>query len=188
MPMRRTRSVSDIRSGGPNIAERRNRKVSGGAMIMSKLPFDLDIAVQYEDWSGSLADIQGIAEKAIAKVLENLESAKLGELSLALVSDAEIQVLNRDYRHKDKPTNVLSFPQDSPLLGDIVLALETITREAEEKSISLEHHVTHLIIHGFLHLQGYDHQTETEAAEMEALEITALSALNIDNPYEIGEP
>ena len=97
--------------------------------------------------------------------------------------------MNREYRHKDKPTNVLSFPDEgpAPLLGDIVLALETVQREAAEKSVQLEHHVTHLIIHGFLHLQGYDHQTEETAAEMESLEITALAALNIDNPYEIRD-
>jgi len=151
------------------------------------LPFNMDIAVQFEDWAESLADIEVIATQAVAQTLKALGSPKLGELSIALVSDTDIQTLNREYRHKDKPTNVLSFPQDGLLLGDIVLALETITREATEKSISFEHHVTHLIIHGFLHLQGYDHQTETDAAEMEALEIAALAALNIDNPYEIRD-
>jgi len=151
------------------------------------LPFDMDIAVQFESWTESLADIEVIATQAVAQTLKALGSPKLGELSIALVSDMDIQTLNREYRHKDKPTNVLSFPQDGLLLGDIVLALETITREATEKSISFEHHVTHLIIHGFLHLQGYDHQTETDSAEMEALEIAALAALNIDNPYEIRD-
>ena len=147
----------------------------------------MDIAVQFEDWAESLADIEVIATQAVAQTLKALGSPKLGELSIALVGDTDIQTLNREYRHKDKPTNVLSFPQDGLLLGDIVLALETITREATEKSISFEHHVTHLIIHGFLHLQGYDHQTETDSAEMEALEIAALAALNIDNPYEIRD-
>ena len=151
------------------------------------LPFNMDIAVQFEDWAESLADIEVIATQAVAQTLKALGSPKLGELSIALVGDTDIQTLNREYRHKDKPTNVLSFPQDGLLLGDIVLALETITREATEKSISFEHHVTHLIIHGFLHLQGYDHQTETDSAEMEALEIAALAALNIDNPYEIRD-
>ena len=153
------------------------------------LPFNMDIAVQFEDWAESLADIEDIAERAVAQILSGLGAPKLGELSIALVSDADIQTLNRDYRNKDKPTNVLSFPDDgpAPLLGDVVLALETITREAEDKSIPLKHHVTHLIIHGFLHLQGYDHQTEETAAEMESLEITALAALNIDNPYEIRD-
>ena len=149
----------------------------------------MDIAVQFEDWAVSLADIEDIAERAVAQILSGLGAPKLGELSIALVSDADIQTLNRDYRNKDKPTNVLSFPDEgpAPLLGDIVLALETVQREAAEKSVQLEHHVTHLIIHGFLHLQGYDHQTEKDAAEMEALEIGALAALNIDNPYEIRD-
>ena len=156
---------------------------------MNKLPFDMDIAVQFADWTDSLSDIEAIAERAVMQIISVLDKPKLGELSIALVSDRDIQVLNRDYRRKDKPTNVLSFPDDgpAPLLGDIVLALETITREAKEKSISLEHHVTHLIIHGFLHLQGYDHQTDETAADMEALEIAALATLNIDNPYEIQD-
>ena len=84
---------------------------------------------------------------------------------------------------------MLSFPDNgpAPLLGDIVLAFETIQREASEKSVAFQDHLSHLIMHGFLHLQGYDHETEAEAAEMEALEIKALAALNIDNPYEIPD-
>lgn len=157
---------------------------------MAELPFDMDIAVQFEDWTEQLSEVETLAEIAVAQILAKLENPKLGELSIALVSDAEIQVLSRDYRNKDKPTNVLSFPDEgpAPLLGDIVLALETVTREAKEKSVSLQNHVSHLIIHGFLHLQGYDHATDVTAAKMEALEITALAALNIDNPYEIHEP
>jgi probable rRNA maturation factor len=156
---------------------------------MPKLPFDMDVAVQFEDWTDALPDAEALASRAITEAIAVLKDPKLGELSLALVSDGEIQALNRDYRHKDKPTNVLSFPDNgpAPLLGDIVLALETITREAAEKSILLADHFTHLIIHGFLHLQGYDHQSEAEAAEMERLEISALAALNIDNPYEIRD-
>jgi len=149
----------------------------------------MDVAVQFNDWTEQLTDIDRVATQAVSKILSVLDAPKLGELSIALVSDADIQTLNRDYRDKDMPTNVLSFPDDgpAPLLGDIVLALETMMREAEDKSISFEHHLTHLIIHGFLHLQGYDHQTENDAAEMEALEIAALAALNIDNPYEIRD-
>ena len=156
---------------------------------MPKLPFDMDVAVQFEDWTDALPDAEALASRAITEAIAVLKDPKLGELSLALVSDGEIQALNRDYRHKDKPTNVLSFPDNgpAPLLGDIVLALETITREAAEKSILLADHFSHLIIHGFLHLQGYDHQSEAEAAEMERLEISALAALNIDNPYEIRD-
>ena len=156
---------------------------------MPKLPFNMDIAVQFEDWHKEISDFDALARAAILQILETLKSPTLGELSLAFVSDSDIRKLNRDYRHKDSPTNVLSFPDEgpAPLLGDIVLALETIRREAAEKAISIEAHVSHLIIHGFLHLQGYDHETEATAADMEALEITALTALNIDNPYEIRD-
>ncbi len=155
----------------------------------SDLPFDIDIAVQFEDWRQTLPNIEAVVEVAVSHILSVLDSPKLGELSIALVNDADIRALNKDYRHKDKATNVLSFPNNgpAPLLGDIALAFETVKREAEEKSVSLENHVTHLIIHGFLHLQGYDHETDEMAAKMEALEITALAALNIDNPYEIHD-
>ena len=148
---------------------------------------DIDIAIRDENWVSVTADLEGVIGAAINQIQDILDSPKLGELSIALVDDADIQALNRDYRHKDRATNVLSFPQEGPLLGDIVLALETVQREAAEKSISLEHHVSHLIIHGFLHLQGYDHETDETAREMEALEISALAALNIDNPYEIRD-
>jgi len=136
-----------------------------------------------------MSDIESLAKIAVSQILELLDSPKLGELSLAFISDADIQSLNRDYRSKDKPTNVLSFPNDgpAPLLGDVVLAFETVQREAREKSIQFEHHVSHLIMHGFLHLQGYSHDNEPSAAQMEALEIRALAALNIDNPYEIHD-
>ena len=153
---------------------------------MSKLPFEIDIAKHCEGWG----DVSALAARAVAVIWAKLEAPKSGELSLALMDDAAIQILNRDYRGKDKPTNVLSFPSGgpAPMLGDIALALETVTREAGEKNISLADHTAHLIIHGFLHLQGYDHVAEAEASVMEALEIAALTDLNIDNPYEISEP
>ena len=156
---------------------------------MAELPFEIDIAIGHTPWSEVVPDIKALAFIAVDQVMQELETPKLGELSLAFINDAEIQTLNRDYRGKDTPTNVLSFPDNgpAPLLGDIVLAFETIQREAAEKSVSLHHHLSHLIIHGFLHLQGYDHETEAEATQMEALEIKALAALNIDNPYEIPD-
>ena len=97
------------------------------------------------------------------------------------------RALNRDYRGKDAATNVLSFPQPAPLLGDIILARETVVREAAEKGVSFEAHLVHLIIHGWLHLQGYDHETEADAARMEAIEIAALARLGIDNPYQVSD-
>lgn len=148
-----------------------------------------DIAMKEPAWNAVLPYTETLVDAAVTSIFSLVENPKLGELSVALVNDAQIRTLNRDYRHKDTPTNVLSFPDEgpAPLLGDIVLAYETVTREAAEKSISLEHHITHLLIHGFLHLQGYDHETEADAATMESLEIAALAALNIDNPYEIQD-
>ncbi|RKQ69497.1 putative rRNA maturation factor [Litorimonas taeanensis] len=145
------------------------------------LPFDIDIALQSDTWSNH----EAVIYKSVSAILEVLESPRLGELSIALSDDAQIRCLNREYRGKDKPTNVLSFPvpPPAPLLGDIVLAYETVESEAKEKNISFDNHLSHLIIHGFLHLQGYDHINEEDASIMEALEIQALTLLNIDNPY-----
>ncbi len=152
---------------------------------MTPIPFEIDIFRQSGDWP----ECKLLVHKAVASVWSQLTVPRAGELSVALSDDAYVQTLNRDYRHKDTPTNVLSFPvaESAPLLGDIVLALETVQREAKEKSISFEDHLTHLIIHGFLHLQGYDHEKDDDAKIMEDLEIRALSALAIDNPYETDE-
>ena len=139
----------------------------------------IDIAVQSEGWP----DCTALAARAVAAVAAQLEDPRTGELSLVLSDDVQIQALNKTYREKDTPTNVLSFPQSGPLLGDIILAYETIAREAADKNISFDAHLTHLIMHGWLHLQGFDHQTEETAAEMEAIEIAALVTLGIENPY-----
>lgn len=126
------------------------------------------------------------------------DAAPLVEVAVRLTDDSEVHQLNRDFRGKDKPTNVLSFPQYEPeefaslsntddgeiLVGDIVLARETCAREAEEKGISITDHATHLIVHGLLHLVGYDHMDDTSANAMEALEVKALASLGLGNPYE----
>lgn len=119
------------------------------------------------------------------------------EISVKLSDNDEVQTLNKAYRGKDKPTNVLSFPQIQPdlletlantddgeaLLGDIILAFETCRDEALAKDIPLSRHVTHLIVHGTLHLLGYDHENEADAGVMENIEINALATLAIANPY-----
>ena len=113
------------------------------------------------------------------------------EAAVALSSDARVRVFNRDYRGKDKPTNVLSFPAGfghvSPgeprHIGDIALAAETLLREAAEQGKQPRDHLQHLLVHGLLHLLGYDHETEAQAAEMEALEVEILAALGIADPY-----
>jgi probable rRNA maturation factor len=115
------------------------------------------------------------------------DAAPLVEVSVRLTDDDEVHILNRDFRDKDKPTNVLSFPQvQADLLiamSNIVLARETCAREADEKGISIVDHATHLIVHGTLHLVGYDHMDDHSAAAMEALEVKALASLGIANPY-----
>lgn len=130
------------------------------------------------------------------------DAAFVAEVSVRLTDDDEVRVLNRDYRGKDRPTNVLSFPMVQPdllgtldnsddgevLLGDIVVALGVTTREAEEKGATLDAHATHLIVHGTLHLLGYDHeQGEAEAEAMEEMERAALATLGISDPYAIRE-
>ena len=124
------------------------------------------------------------------------------EVSVRLTSDAEVQTLNAQYRDKDRPTNVLSFPmvqrdlidtvsQNSDdgevLLGDIVLAHGVCVAEAAERGISVEDHLTHLIVHGSLHLLGYDHMNDDEGDAMEAIEREALATLGIADPYTIRE-
>ena len=105
------------------------------------------------------------------------------------MDDAEQQVLNREWRNMDKPTNVLSFPQIEPfgpvlgILGDITLARETLEREAAEQGVSFTDHFTHLVVHGFLHILGYDHIEEQDALVMEGLETQILAALGIADPY-----
>jgi probable rRNA maturation factor len=116
------------------------------------------------------------------------------ELSIVLTNDAEQRELNRDWRGKDSATNVLSFPQIEPfgpvigILGDVILARETLEREALDLGKSLSDHFTHLIVHGFLHILGYDHIDEQDALAMEALETQILAGLGIADPYEGTEP
>jgi len=144
------------------------------------------------DWSG-LAERAAGAAAAVAPELANPRLSA----SLLFTGDAEVHALNLEWRGRDKPTNVLSFPmltrdellalaQDGPpeLLGDVALAHETCAREAQEKGVSLADHAAHLIVHGLLHLAGHDHVgCDTQAAAMERLEIAALEKLAIPDPY-----
>jgi len=114
------------------------------------------------------------------------------ELSIVLAGDKTLQDLNKEWRSKDKPTNVLSFPGEDVrigekaglILGDVVISLETTKREAALENKLFEDHLSHLIVHGFLHLFGYDHETEAQAIQMESLETRILNELGIANPYE----
>ncbi|MFM5907224.1 MAG: rRNA maturation RNase YbeY [Novosphingobium sp.] len=158
---------------------------------------DLEIDID-SPWPGThdWADLAVQAEEAAVSVAPELGNMRLSA-SLLFTSDAELQVLNREWRAKDKPTNVLSFPMleradllalapDGPpeMLGDIALAFETCAREAAEKGVPLEHHAAHLIVHGLLHLAGHDHEiSPADADKMEALETKALALMGIADPY-----
>ena len=153
-------------------------------------------------------DWQALAERAARAAIERtphgplLTTPAAIEISVRLTSDAEVRALNHQYRQKDKPTNVLSFPMVQPdlidtisqnsddgevLLGDIVLAHGVCTVEAAERGIPVEAHATHLMVHGVLHLLGYDHMTDDEAEAMEEIERQALGTLGIADPYLIRE-
>ena len=159
------------------------------------MQFETDVE---DNWPETF-DWEALAERAAeaaAHVAPELAHERL-ITSMLFTSDEEIQTLNAEWRHKDKATNVLSFPmlerEDlldlSPsgppeMLGDIALAFETCAREAAEKGIAVEHHASHLIVHGLLHLAGYDHETSDEDAEaMEALETKALAVMGLADPY-----
>jgi probable rRNA maturation factor len=164
----------------------------------------LEIALEAdEEWDSSRSwDLlaRRAAEAAISESAfpQLTASDRPVEISILLTGDEQVQALNAKWRGKDKPTNVLSFPMaEEPelqstniaggelLLGDIILARGVCEREAEEKGVALEQHLTHLLVHGTLHLLGYDHHDDAEAAEMEEREVRALDRLGIANPYEV---
>lgn len=145
-----------------------------------------DLIVEEAGWE-AVPELAALCERAFAAAAA-VEPAE-GTVSLLLADDAALHELNRDFRGKDKPTDVLSFPaheMDRPLLGDIAVALGVSARDAEAQGISLADHLTHLLVHGYLHLRGHDHEAEDEAAIMEGLEIKALASLGIPNPYGNG--
>lgn len=153
-------------------------------------------------------DWDALAERAARAAVERtphgglVSSAALVEVSVRLTSDEEVRQLNRRYRGKDKPTNVLSFPMIQPdllesvtansddgevLLGDIVLAHGVCVSEAAERGVALADHAAHLMVHGVLHLLGYDHGGDLEAEAMERIERDALSSLGLHDPYPVNE-
>ena len=164
----------------------------------------LEVAIEAdEEWDSSRSWdklVRSAAEAAIAESafprLATLERPV--EISVLLTGDSEVRDLNAQYRGKHQPTNVLSFPMLDPedlrdanvagpelLLGDIILAHGVCEAEAANKGVSVEDHTTHLVVHGTLHLLGYDHHADAEAADMEEREVRALERLGIANPYEV---
>ncbi len=154
----------------------------------------IDIAVAISDpaWESEISDVESLCIESALVVLGAVLGpvVKPTELSIVLSSDAEVRVLNRDYRGKDKATNVLSFPtglssdlSGADMLGDVILAFETVSMEADRDGKSLKSHLRHLVVHGILHLLGYDHETEEEASEMEQREVEILAGFGISDPY-----
>ena len=142
----------------------------------------IEIRIESDGWS-RLNNLEELAHTAIRTAWRLCGAQVGGEFSILFTDDAAMRALNLRYRGLDAPTNVLSFPSDSPLIGDIVLAAETVAREAGAQSKSLADHLRHLIVHGALHLLGHDHQSDEEAERMEALEVAILAELGVSNPY-----
>jgi probable rRNA maturation factor len=174
------------------------RKQNSGPMAPFALPIS-DVLVVADCWQAE-PDAETVIHRAIAAAAE-LVDADVGEAELAvmLTDDAGIRTLNNNWRGIDKPTNVLSFPalppsgprrpEDAPrMLGDIAIAYETTRREADDEQRPFDHHLSHLAIHGFLHLIGYDHEKDDDAETMEALEREILSQLGIPDPYADRNP
>ncbi|MEE8188996.1 MAG: rRNA maturation RNase YbeY [Kiloniellales bacterium] len=165
------------------------------------LHITIAVTVQATAWLDALPEAEALARRAALAALcaaggspkEPAETPRETEVSLVLASDAGLRRLNRDYRGKDRPTNVLSFPIDGEetpedgglrLLGDVVLAFETVQAETREQGKPLGDHLSHLVVHGVLHLLGYDHTGEADAAAMERLETGVLAGLGIADPYD----
>ena len=167
-------------------------------MAPSALP-STDILVVADCWQAE-PEAEAVIQQAIRFAADNVDiGPDETELAIMLTDDAGIRTLNSNWRGIDKPTNVLSFPalqptgargpDDAPrMLGDIAIAYETTRREADEEGKPFDHHLSHLAIHGFLHLIGYDHENDVDAEEMEALEQTILAQLGIPDPYADRDP
>jgi probable rRNA maturation factor len=174
---------------------------------MSEAPIlhlDISISLEAGDWEAAVADVEQRVEAAARAAFDAADRPDIlgvapAEMSLVLADDALVRTLNRDYRDKDKPTNVLSFAlldgsddtddvlardEGMPrLIGDVILAFETVQREVREQGKSVEDHLTHLVIHGVLHLLGYDHLSDPDADRMERLETSILARMGIADPY-----
>ncbi|MFK0162814.1 rRNA maturation RNase YbeY [Rhizobium sp. NPDC090279] len=163
---------------------------------------DIQISVEEGDWP-SEAQLQSLAERVLGEAAAHLKKYEkqpfpkmATELSLVFTDDASIREINAEWRSQDKATNVLSFPafplepggKPGPMLGDIIIARETVEREAVDLEKSFDDHLTHLMVHGFLHLFGYDHMNNSEAERMEGLETRILASLGLSDPYAGQDP
>lgn len=163
---------------------------------------DLGLSIEAGDW-GDPADLEARAGEVLAAAMCDLSENEAQpfpdeppEVSLVLGDDEMVKAINSEWRGQAKPTNVLSFPafeltpggMPGPMLGDIILARETIEREASELGKPVDEHIAHLIVHGFLHLFGYDHIENDDAEKMEAIETRILISLDLSDPYGCSEP
>lgn len=151
---------------------------------------DVDLVIEDDRWIAALPDCEAQSENAVIAAFAEAGFVDAVGLCVLLADDARIRTLNRDYRDKDAPTNVLSFPVDDGTppgaersVGDIVLAFETLEREARDENRPFVNHFLHLIVHGSLHLIGYTHEAAHAAERMEALETAALARLGVPAPY-----
>jgi probable rRNA maturation factor len=156
------------------------------------------VRVDASRWRRAVPNVQALAERAARAAVATAKKRPVGkqwagEIAVVLSDDATVRKLNRDYRGKDKPTNVLSFPNDGGVdpdggmapLGDVVLALETVLAEAKDQGKRAGDHLAHLVVHGVLHLFGHDHVKDAAARRMEALETKILAGLDIADPYRV---
>ena len=147
----------------------------------------IDISIEEPKWEEAINDTEDFVRNIIQTTLSEFEDAS-GAIDVLLCGSDRIQELNKQWRGKNTPTNVLSFEHlGGQMLGDIAIDIYTCEKEAIEQNKSLKNHITHLIIHGTLHLLGYDHINDEEAQEMESLEIEILEKMGINNPYEIAD-
>ncbi len=152
----------------------------------------IDVTVALETWRSAVADVEEVCRRAAAEAVAHGDRAVAGiEISVLLCNDGTVSQLNGDYRGVARPTNVLSFPNgysgagpETHLLGDVAIAFETVVAEAAASHLAIADHLTHLVVHGVLHLLGYDHQTTREAEAMEALEAEILDRLGVADPYD----
>lgn len=161
-------------------------------MILADAP-TVEVTMGDVGWHSECPEAAALAEAAAQLTLSRSEAPAASIVDIALADDAEQRVLNRIWRGEDAPTNVLSFPAADPsvpvphgaplLLGDVVLAFETMQREAIEQNKPFADHLQHLVVHGVLHLLGYDHENAADAAIMEEREIALLAELGVPNPY-----
>jgi len=169
-------------------------KIKADKALADLVPeLEIDLLIKDQRWLKKMSEagLNKLIRKAVFSTLEIADPAIGGpmEICIVLSNDAHVQELNKQWRQIDRPTNVLSFPQIEPfaplegMLGDIILSLETLEIEAKNNQIAFDDHLSHLVVHGFVHILGYDHQNDKEAGEMESLEIKILSNLKIANPY-----